>query len=222
MFRDSVIPILAGLALTTACSRSGERPVAAATPSVHRGHVTRGHEVRSFRPCGSEDALWLTDESGRLADLHGELAPPLEPYGEMFAVVEGTIGPPPGGGFGADYPGGLRVERVLYAGGEGPGCDYPWSSFRFRALGNEPFWFAEITERGLRVRRPGEPDLEWTGVAERRDGEELRFSAAEPGPVELRIAAGPCRDSMSGAWFAFSAELRLGDQIFTGWALKGD
>ncbi len=57
------------------------------------GFVTIGHEVRAFRPCGSEEALWVIDSTEVLRDLHREFAPGLDPYEEVFAVVGGITAP---------------------------------------------------------------------------------------------------------------------------------
>jgi hypothetical protein len=32
---------------------------------IVRGFAVHGHEVRSFRPCGSDEALWAIDPQGR-------------------------------------------------------------------------------------------------------------------------------------------------------------
>lgn len=190
---------------------------------VYRGHASYGHEVRSFRPCGEEDALWARDPSGYLWDLHAELAPGLEPYEEIFALVRGVEGPPPAEGFGADYPGEILVGEVLYAACEGLGCDFDWPRFRYRAQGNEPFWWAEVTPGGLRVGLLGEEDRSWPELREVSEEGRLSF-IAEGGPgstAELRLLPEPCRDSMSGAYFGSSAVLSLGDRELRGCALPG-
>jgi uncharacterized membrane protein len=190
---------------------------------VFWGHASYGQEVRSFRPCGEEEALWARDPSGLLWDLHAELAPGLEPYEEVFAVVRGEAGPPPADGFGADYPGEILVGEVLYAAGEGFGCDFDWRRFRYRAQGNEPFWWAEVRPQELRVGRMGEEETGWRTIRESADGNRLSFVAGEGSATaaELRLLSEPCRDTMSGAYFALAAELHLGDRVLRGCALPG-
>ena len=190
---------------------------------IVRGHYVFGHEVRSLRPCGENEALWVVDRTNLIKDLHGELAPGTVPYSEVFVAVAGRIGPPPDEGFGAEYPGALTVEEVIYVAFEGFGCDFDWSRFLYRAQGNEPFWALEVLATGMRLTRPGQPGMTWTEVSEiRREGAVI-FRGAGGGlpPVKLVIEADPSRDTMSGAYYGLSARLVLDGQTFTGHALRG-
>jgi len=191
---------------------------------IYRGHAVFGHEVRSFQPCGVEEALWVVDESQLLAMLYDEFATGREPYAEVFAVVEAHRGPAPKEGFGADYGGSLEIAAVLYAGLEGPGCDAEWDTFRYRARGNEPFWMIDVTDTGMRLSQPGEADIRWPEAARATTAEGTRFTASggsAAAAVELLITRQDCRDSMSGAYFAFTATARFGDLELSGCTLVG-
>jgi uncharacterized membrane protein len=164
------------------------------------------------------------DRSGLLLKLHAELVPQREPYERIFVVLEGRREQAPTDGLGADYPGALHVETVRYAGFEGPGCDARWDGFRYRAHGNEPFWSAEVSPSGFRLGRLGEAELGWQDILEESGPEGIRFAGTGGpgrGTVELAISRAPCRDSMSGAYFALSAWLRLRDEKLVGCALPG-
>jgi len=39
--------------------------------TILKGHAVFGHEVRTIRPCGDEEALWAIDSTQLLWDLHG-------------------------------------------------------------------------------------------------------------------------------------------------------
>ena len=186
---------------------------------VTRGHYVFGHEVRSLRPCGEEEALWVIDRTGLLARLHGELTPGSRPYAEVFAVVAGRVGPPTDG-FGADYPGALAVEDVIYVAFEGFGCSFDWGRFIYRAQGNEPFWMAEVRSSEMRLTRPGEPDLVWTDATESSAARGVVIRSQDP-PVELHIEPEPGRDTMSGAYFGLSARLLVEGETLAGNALRG-
>lgn len=203
--------------------------VAACTPDpgpdvperqVFRGLVVHGHEVRSFRPCGSDEALWAIDREGLLWEVYDELAPGGEPYEEVFAVVAGRSGPPPAEGLGADYPGRLEVDEVLYVAWEGFGCDSEWAGFDYRAYGNEPFWNVEVSDAGLRLNRMGSESQTWADVGEVAIENGLRYEGDGPA-VELNLIREPCRDSMSGAYFGMSARLVLGAEELSGCAMPG-
>jgi putative lipoprotein len=204
----------ATLMCASACGRD------ALESRIFRGIAVHGDEVRSFRPCGSDEALWAIDRQGVLWEVHNELVPHREPYEEVFAVVAGRMGPPPTEGFGADYPGRLDIEEVLYVAWEGFGCDTDWSGFGYRAYGNEPFWNIELSAGGLRLNRLGSESRTWTDVRERTVENGVRFEGDGP-PIELTLVREPCRDSMSGAYFGMTARLMLGAEVLRGCALPG-
>lgn len=198
----------------------GVRPSASVRLS---GFVVYGHEVRSFRPCGAEDVLWVMDPSGLLWKLYEELVPKTQPYEELFVVLLGRIGPASTEGFGPDYPAKLTVEQILYAAWEGFSCESELKGFHYRASGNEPFWSAEISDRGMVLKRLGKSDLFWRDLHQDTVGHGFRYcgpESIEP-PFEIEINEAGCRDSMSGAFFGYTAALRLGGEVLTGCALKG-
>jgi uncharacterized membrane protein len=186
------------------------------------GSVVYGHEVRSFRACGSEETFWVTDRTGLLWDLHQELALKTQPYEEVFFVLSGYSGPAPVEGFGADYAGELVVEEIVYAAREGFSCDSNWKGFSYCTLGNEPFWSAEVSDQGLFLKRLGESDLQWTDLTREQSASRTIFISQEipAAPLMLEVVSAPCRDSMSGAFFGYTARLQLGSEEFQGCALK--
>jgi uncharacterized membrane protein len=190
---------------------------------TYRGFANFGHEVRTFQPCGSSTTYWVMDHSGQFWDLHHDLAPRVEPATQVFAIVQATLEPPPADGFGAGYPGMLIVEEVLYMTHEGLGCATYWNSFYYRTFGNEPSWSAEVSERRLTVTRPGMPDQTWDELSMERSENGIRYAgtASAGGAVELIITNIPCRDTMSGAYYGFTAALKLDSKTLQGCAVPG-
>ncbi|UCH84261.1 MAG: hypothetical protein JSW50_00815 [Candidatus Latescibacterota bacterium] len=188
-----------------------------------RGHYVFGHEVRSFKPCGKDEAIWVIDSTGLLKTLYAELAPKTQPYAEIFVVANGRIGPPPADGFGADYPGSLSIVKVTYATFEGFGCDFDWNNFTYRAQGNEPFWMVDILRDELRLARPGSDDQTWTHVKKDKTDDAVIFHAIaeNQSTIQLVIESKPGRDSMSGAYYGLSARLILDGESYTGYAIQG-
>jgi uncharacterized membrane protein len=215
--------------LTTTCGflqRSGSPPAdtrqASPPTEILSGFAVHGDEIRSFRRCEADEELWAVDRSGLLWDLHDELALHREPYEKVFAIVEGRIGPAPKEGFGADYPRGLEITRVLYMALEGILCDLDLSGFHYRAQGNEPFWSAWVSADGIVLRMPGRENRAWLDINEQATDNGALFTGDGPaGSIELEITDVPCRDSMSGAYFAYFARLSLDGEQFTGCTLKG-
>ncbi len=187
-----------------------------------KGFAVYGHEVRTFRPCGQDDPLWAIDPSGLIWELYEDLALHLEPYEEIFAIVEGRLAPPPQEGFGTSYPAALEVKRVLYMAQEGFRCNIELGEFHYRAYGNEPFWAAWISRAGIVFKAPGREDRTWANIDEKPlDQGFLYTGTGSAGRIEIRIIDEPCRDSMSGAYFAYSARVTLDSEEFGGCALKG-
>lgn len=218
------LPILA-LMLGLAGCGAGERDRSEErrATTIQSGHAVFGHEVRSFRPCGSSETLWAIDSSAQLWDLHRELAPHLELYEEVFAVVEAQHVSSPREGFGADYGGGLLIGNVLYAAREGFNCEFSWNGFRFRALGNEPFWSVVVSDSTILLRRLGEDGNTWMLAQEDQRNDTILLTGRATGadPISVEITRRDCRDTMSGAFFGLSASVRIGTSVLTGCALQG-
>ena len=191
---------------------------------VLRGFATYGHEVRAFRPCGSDEYLWAIDRGGILWEVHGNLTSDYKTHDEIFVVIEGRKGPPPADGFGADYPGTIHVDRVLYAAMEGFRCDYDWDGFTWHAYGNEPFWTVIMSDGSIRLKVIGRDDVVWpdSEIIEAEGAIRYIGCGNEAAPeIELTITPTPCQDSMSGAYFAYSSVVRTGSDEFEGCALWG-
>jgi hypothetical protein len=117
------MPSLAAIVVLAGCATTG-------APSL-RGHYTWGHEVETFRPCGSTQTFWVTGDAALLQPLRALSAAasqargqPYQPiYVEASVVAEGKAND----GFAADYDGVYRLASVERA--EAPSdsgqCDVP-------------------------------------------------------------------------------------------------
>jgi uncharacterized membrane protein len=231
MSRYRVVPTLTlcTLLVTIACgprpkpeTRPADAPGRPPAMQVIKGFAIRGHEVGSFRRCGEDEHLWTIDPSGLLWELYEDLALHFEQHEGVFAIVEGHLGPPPRAGLGASYPGALEVMRILYMAQEGFRCNLELDGFHYRAYGNEPFWAAWVSADGIVLKVPGREDQIWADIDEHPLDNGLLYTGTGPaGTIEIRIIDEPCRDPMSGAYFAYSADVRQGSEKFVGCALKG-
>jgi len=189
-----------------------------------RGYVTIGHEVRSFTPCDADVMYWLVDQTdGDLRAIYDSLA--RRPYQPVFAVVEGSFGPGLTEGFGAKYSGQLVVHRIRRAELEGHGCDEDLEGLTFRIRGNEPFWTVGIGPETIWFTEFGgaEPDS-WPIDRSEESAGVWRYRATTAGRQEailVTIREARCRDSMSGAYFSFTADVALGSRNLRGCAVRG-
>lgn len=202
--------------------KGASTPTPPSDPAVVHGFAVHGHEVRSFRPCGSSEDLWAVDSTGALWELHQELAFPGTLYPELYVVVEGRSGPPPASGFGTDYAATMVVSRVLHMAAEGDRCGVDPAQVRVLAQGNEPFWNLSLTTESLSFHRLGHPREVWQDVLGGWEGRQAWFraeanSAQDEGPT-LWVLPPPCRDDMSGSYFHASARVIWKGEALTGCA----
>lgn len=191
-------------------------------PTLVRGMYAFGHEVRALQPCGEEEDLWVIDPSGTLQAVHGSLVGNMADAPRVFVVATGVPGPAPAEGFGVGYAGSVTIDEVLYVALEGFRCDFDLTRFTYRASGTEPFWLVEVLPAGLTLTRPGSPAVTWPEVATERKGDLLVFTGSGADrPCRLTIIPEPARDAMSGAYFRHKAVFTLGEDEFTGVAMRG-
>lgn len=80
------------------------------------GEVVIGHEVRSFTPCGTDQAAWLVGDSpalpAMLAAYHMDMTD-ASPYAPLFMVLTGQPVARPAEGFGKDFTGGFRASGLV-------------------------------------------------------------------------------------------------------------
>lgn len=82
-------------------------------PKIVSGKLILGHEVRSFRPYGSDKAFWVSDKTGELKELYYALTTGKEPYIPIFAEIEFIDKGKAKEGFPAGYESVYEVVTVL-------------------------------------------------------------------------------------------------------------
>jgi hypothetical protein len=85
---------------------------------IAAGEVVIGHEVRSFRPCGAGNAVWLIGSAPALPAMqvayHLEMSD-ASPYTPLFMVLTGQPADRPAQGFGTDYPAGFYATQLVHS-----------------------------------------------------------------------------------------------------------
>ncbi len=119
------------------------------------------------------------------------------------------------------------TARLTLAGGEARDCARtdvasPWfdaarRGIAFRAAGNEPGWWVEVDGGAAPTIRAeldyGERRI---GAMGRATDDGFAGETADGTAVALSIRREPCSDGMSGEAFEATAELRVGERMFTG------
>ena len=79
------------------------------------GELTLGHEVRTFKPCGSDKTFWVSDKTGKLKELYAKLTAGKKPYTPIFTEIEVIDKGKAKEGFPAGYESVYEVVNVLKA-----------------------------------------------------------------------------------------------------------
>lgn len=187
---------------------------------IKRGMLTVAKGRKTFQSCGETEELWVLDQAEISLDkiFGAELRPDssklyIEAYGERGPVADDV---PDAKG----YAGMFVLEEVLFATLEGAAraCDQPVPTYIVAARGNEPFWSIEVNESQLVWRSPEAPKELTLEVepAHYSEGAVRYIARGSDHELELLLDAQPCRDSMSGDFFAYAARA-----VFDGEELKG-
>jgi uncharacterized membrane protein len=207
-----------------AAESASVEPPAESGLAIKRGVVMLAQDRTTFRPCEESSELWVLDQTdGVLSRTFADESAnsPMMLYMEAYGVRAPADAVPEARG----YAGVLVLEEVLYAGlqEQVKGCGVAPANYIVAARGNEPFWAVEITEDQIVWRQPEAPKEIILSSPQTADAEgAVRYRASGSGrEVDVLIDAQPCRDGMSGEFFAYSAKALLDGREFSGCARVG-
>jgi uncharacterized membrane protein len=232
-------PMLAALPFS-GCGKNKEAAVATDTPttavpalptvspqeleaesglSVKRGIITLTSQTRSFRVCGANVDLTLTDQlDGALDRVYADLgAKPL------YAEVYGDRGEAPPNGKAATS---FNVEDLLYATTNSPvaACAAARGTYELLARGSEPSWSIEVHQDTMQFKQSTAPtEIKFTAVETAdTEGTVTYRAGADRHVLELVITQRACRDSLTSEYYAYSAAVRIDKQALNGCARVGE
>jgi uncharacterized membrane protein len=209
---------------TPAIPQAPAEPPAESSLALKRGTLSLASEQATFQPCGDSSILWVVDQTdGVLRETFADASKPLE----LYVEAHGERSPAPEEIAAARaYPGAFILEEVLFAmpPGETQGCKEPPPSYIVSARGNEPFWSVEVTADKMIWRQPDGPKEVVIDAPQSQDAEgTVGYAGTGSGhTLELSIDQTACRDSMSGAFFAYSARAVFDGKEFKGCARIGE
>jgi uncharacterized membrane protein len=203
---------------------AASEPPAESSLALKRGTLSLASEQATFRPCGETAAYWVIDQTdGVLRQTFPGGSTPIELYveahGERTQIPDNVAAA-------RAYPGAFILEEVLYATppAESQGCKVPPPTYIVAARGNEPFWAVDVSTDKMIWRQPEDPQEVVVASPQSQDSEgTVGYTGTGGGhTLELFVDAQPCRDSMSGAFFAYSARAVLDGKEFKGCARIGE
>lgn len=217
----STAPVPASTTAETPPSAAPVEPPAESSLSLKRGVLSLASQQATFQPCGEAAPLWVIDQTdGLLRETFTGQTSPINLYAEAHGERTPT---PPDLAAAKGYRAAFILEEVLFATVSdasklGQGCNEPAPNYIVKAQGNEPFWAVEVTTEKMTWRQPEGPKEIVMGAPQSQDSEgTVGFTGSADGhTLELFIDAQACRDSMSGAYFAYAARA-----VFDGKELKG-
>ena len=232
---DSPVPAASSPGPAAVSPAAGDQAADSTTPSdgdapaesslaLKRGTLTLASNQATFQPCGAQTVLWVVDQSdGALRQIFSGQSMPLELYVEAHGERTSSV---PDTEAARAYSGAFILEEVLYATppADSAGCSQPAPRYVVAAGGNEPFWSVEVTAETMLWRQPDMPKEIRVDAPQSQDSEGTVGYVGEGGghKIELFVASEVCRDSMAGAFFAYSARAVLDGKEFKGCARIGE
>ena len=96
-----------------AVQHGGNTTVPGQKPKTLSGKLTFGHEVRSFKPCGSDKTFWVSDKTGKLKKTYEELTVGEKPYTPIYAEIEFIDKGKASDGFPAEYESVYEAVKIF-------------------------------------------------------------------------------------------------------------
>jgi len=192
--------------------------------AVKRGVITLTAQMRSFRLCGSNVDLTLTDQlDGTLDRVYADLGgKPIyaEVYGERGAAQASSNAPS------ALNISAFNVEDLLYATANNPAaaCAVPLGAFELQARGSEPTWSVEVHQDTMVFKQTSAPtEIKFSAVETAdTEGTVTYRAGADRHVLELVITQRACRDALTNEYYAYNATARIDKQTFNGCARVGE
>lgn len=201
-----------------------ERGVAAPPPAIQslRGMYRSGSEGASFYDCAADKTYAVKGRPVELDSLYYEACQPAPYENEsVYAVVRGQLTPVPPG---QPVDGVLRITGIdtITAKTMFNTC----LPFDFWCLGTEPFWGLLISEKetGLFLKDIGrERGRRFAWATPKVQGDSWTYTTSDPATrekVSVIVRKTPCSDGMSDRRYNYAVELRVGEQVLKGCAIR--
>lgn len=221
-FRACIPLIFVSFLLTAGGAYSNSAPpLEALSTSDHvffRGNLSLKTKVGLFTQCDTGAIFEIIDRTnGELLQVYEELDH--QPEAQVYIEVSGKQDRPSEG---IDK---LIILKLHHAAGETRGCAEDLKEFSFRANGNEPFWNIVVTTNRILFSEMGKPEIIFPPAIPPVSNNHRYYITEKAGPLPQRLTVDlrekQCRDTMSGAFYSFTAHVRIDNRKLDGCARQG-
>jgi putative lipoprotein len=206
----ALLPLFAGCQMLPMLNGQPQAPSMAGLTRM-QGELTAADGQLLFKPC-NEQRRYAVKDSGGTSVLQ-EAATLADQQGKLFADLRGSFSSNKASGDGqVELRQLYRVER------SGNACNDPnFQRLILRASGKNPAWSLDVSAKGMKLERAGQPPLALPYLEEQLgDGRFNLTSEANNQHVELWVAPQRCVDSQTGSVQHLSAELRINGEVQRG------
>ncbi len=180
-------------------------------------------KISSLRDCASGQTYWVEDKDGLLKRAYNRYLTKLYPQESIYVQVEGSLAGKSTLGPAAAYANVLHVSKVIRA--DQKSLRTPCFDFEFLAIGNEPFWSAEIipAENVIVLKDvAADATILFPYKAPIVSGGRFFYELEneEKQRLSISIRKQSCSNGMSDRQYVYSAELDLNGKKFSGCAIK--
>lgn len=178
---------------------------------VLRGEVVVGHEVRTFKPCGSNQQFWL-DLPADITQTAINLSS--VPYQSMYGELIGYLTPPSKTGYNGDYSARFKVENINIITAENPDrCQNAYSPTK--AFGNEPGWALKFGPNQLTLQTISNQKQSFSVTHSRISANQRQYTLSDG---ELVLQHELCSDGMSDSIYGWESSLEISTGSYQGCA----
>lgn len=198
------------------------------TIKTYEGMYIVNINVNTFRDCNYPDSVyWVIDETKKLQDLYKETIPVVNVYGAVYAKIKGELTQTKDTKLVERFPQTLIVKEVVSV--ERKNFRNTCVPYDFWALGNEPNWSLQISEKENLIEYyiPAENKIYYFFYSEPNENDSVityaSFNPIQRYVIEISIRKEKCTDTVSKNVYDYSVEVGIrGGKNYKGCGIKGE
>lgn len=212
-------------AATDTVINSQPRSIAPPTLQIMRGMYKQGTKGNSFYDCTTGKTYHVNAHTPALDSMYRQACQPAPYENEsVYAVLRGYITPQPAGASAETNDGGLSITGIDTMSGKT--MFNTCLAYDFWCMGTEPFWGLLISEKeaGLFLKNIGdERGRVFSWATPKIKGDTWTYATTDlrtKEKVNVIVRKSPCSDGMSDRQYNYTVEIRIGEQMLRGCAVR--